>query len=131
MPDYNQYFLFVPKPFTPFQWATMLDPSDYLARAKIVNDHVKEQLKHKSIRYNWHEADVTVLEGILARGDRKISKAILYVYEHGGFFDAWSEFFHYDLWLEAFAACGIDIDFIPREHEATMKFSRGILLMSV
>lgn len=102
---------FVPKPFTPFQWATMLDPSDYLARAKIVNDHVKEQLNHKSIRYNWHEADVTVLEGILARGDRKISKAILYVYEHGEFFDAWSEFFHYDLWLEAFAACGIDIDF--------------------
>lgn len=85
MPDYDQYFLFVPKPFTPFQWATMLDPSDYLARAKIVNDHVKEQLNHKSIRYNWHEADVTVLEGILARGDRKISKAILYVYEHGEF----------------------------------------------
>lgn len=105
---------FVPKPFTPFQWATMLDPSDYLARAKIVNDHVKEQLNHKSIRYNWHEADVTVLEGILARGDRKISKAILYVYEHGGFFDAWSEFFHYDLWLEAFAACGIDIDFYTK-----------------
>ena len=105
---------FVPKPFTPFQWATMLDPSDYLACAKIVNDHVKEQLNHKSIRYNWHEADVTVLEGILARGDRKISKAILYVYEHGEFFDAWSEFFHYDLWLEAFAACGIDIDFYTK-----------------
>ena len=105
---------FIPKPFTPFQWATMLDPSDYLARAKIVNDHVKEQLNHKSIRYNWHEADVTVLEGILARGDRKISKAILYVYEHGEFFDAWSEFFHYDLWLEAFAACGIDIDFYTK-----------------
>ena len=74
----------------------------------------REQLNHKSIRYNWHEADVTVLEGILARGDRKISKAILYVYEHGEFFDAWSEFFHYDLWLEAFAACGIDIDFYTK-----------------
>ena len=45
---------FVPKPFTPFQWASMLDPGDYLGRAKIVNDHVKEQLNHKSIRYNWH-----------------------------------------------------------------------------
>lgn len=74
---------------------------------------------------------MTVLEGILARGDRKISKAILYVYEHGEFFDAWSEFFHYDLWLVAFAACGIDICFYTREHEATMKFFRGILLMSV
>ena len=102
---------FVPKPFTPFQWATMHEPSDYLERAKIVNDHVKEQLNHKSIRYNWHEADVTVLEGILARGDRKLGSAILYVYEHGGFFDAWSEYFHYDLWLEAFNACGIDPDF--------------------
>lgn len=109
----------------------MLDPSDYLARAKIVNDHVKEQLNHKSIRYNWHEADVTVLEGILARGDRKISKAILYVYEHGGFFDAWSEFFHYDLWLEAFAACGIDIDFYTKRARSDDEIFRGILLMSV
>lgn len=105
---------FVPKPFTPFQWATMLDPGDYLERAKIVNDHVKEQLNHKSIRYNWHEADVTVLEGVLARGDRKLSKAIQYVYEHGGLFDAWSDFFNYDLWLEAFEACDIDIDFYTK-----------------
>ncbi len=102
---------FVPKPCTPFQWAVMLDPKDYLERARIVNDHVKEQLNHKSIRYNWHEADVTVLEGVLARGDRRISDAILYVYEHGGFFDAWSEFFNFSLWLEAFDACGISMDF--------------------
>lgn len=131
MPDYDQYFLFVPKPFTPFQWATMLDPSDYLARAKIVNDHVKEQLNHKSIRYNWHEADVTVLEGILARGDRKISKAILYVYEHGEFFDAWSEFFTMICGWRHLLHVALILIFIPREHEATMKFSRGILLMSV
>ena len=102
---------FVPKPFTPFQWATMLDPSDYLARAKIVNDHVKEQLNKKSIKYNWHEADVTVLEGGLARGDRKIGQAILKVYEKGGIFDAWSEYFDYQRWLDAFAECGIDPDF--------------------
>lgn len=101
---------FVPKPFTPFQWAAMLDPKDYLERARIVNDYVKEQLNHKSIRYNWHEADVTVLEGVLARGDRKISDAILYVYSHGGFFDSWSEFFNFNLWLEAFDACGISMD---------------------
>ena len=105
---------FVPKPFTPFQWAQMFDPDEYLARAKIVNDHVKEQLNHKSIRYNWHEADVTVLEGVLARGDRRIAKAILYVYEHGGFFDAWSEYFDFDLWKEAFHACGIDMDFYTK-----------------
>ena len=102
---------FVPKPFTPFQWAGMQTPDEYLRRAKIVNDTVKAQLNHKSIRYNWHEADVTVLEGVLARGDRRLSKAILYVYEHGGFFDAWSEFFDYSKWIEAFETCGIDTDF--------------------
>jgi radical SAM family uncharacterized protein len=102
---------FVPKPFTPFQWAGMFTPEDYLHRAKVVNDHLKEQLNHKSIRYNWHEADVTVLEGVLARGDRRVGKAILYVYEHGGFFDAWREYFDYDRWLDAFEACGISIEF--------------------
>ena len=92
---------FVPKPFTPFQWAKMYDPSEYLGRAKIVNDHVKEMHNRKSIRYNWHEAYITVLEGILARGDRKISDAILKVYENGGYFDAWSEYFDYDSCLDA------------------------------
>ncbi|MCH5333636.1 MAG: TIGR03960 family B12-binding radical SAM protein [Agathobacter sp.] len=102
---------FVPKPFTPFQWATMQEKGEYLRRAKIVNDHMKEQLNHKSIRYNWHEADVTVIEGVLARGDRRLSNVILHVYEHGGVFDAWSDFFDYGRWLNAFDACGIDIDF--------------------
>lgn len=102
---------FVPKPFTPFQWATMQEKGEYLRRAKIVNDHMKEQLNHKSIRYNWHEADVTVIEGVLARGDRKLSDVILHVYEHGGVFDAWSDYFDYGRWRNAFDACGIDIDF--------------------
>ena len=107
---------FVPKPFTPFQWATMLDPEEYLRRAYIVNDTMKEQLNHKSLRYNWHEADVTVLEGIFARGDRKLSKAILHVYENGGIYDAWSEFFQYQRWLDAFAACDIDMDFYNKRE---------------
>ena len=102
---------FVPKPFTPFQWAKMEDKDEYLRRAKIVNDHMKEQLNHKSLRYNWHEADVTVLEGILARGDRKLSEAILKVYENGGIFDSWSEFFDFGRWMRAFKECGIDMDF--------------------
>lgn len=102
---------FVPKPFTPFQWARMYPPEDYIGRAKIVNDTVKEQLNRKSIKYNWHEADVTVLEGVLARGDRKVGQVLLKVYEKGGIFDAWSEFFDYQRWLDAFAECGIDMDF--------------------
>ena len=102
---------FVPKPFTPFQWARMYTPGDYLARARVVNEGVHAQLNHKSIKYNWHEADVTVLEGILARGDRKIGQALLKVYEKGGIFDAWSEYFDYQRWVDAFAECGIDTDF--------------------
>lgn len=114
---------FVPKPFTPFQWARMYQPEEYIARAKIVNDTVKAQLNHKSIRYNWHEADVTVLEGILARGDRKVGQAILEVYRNGGIFDAWSEFFDYQRWLDAFDTCGIDLDFYTmRERDADELF---------
>lgn len=109
---------FVPKPFTPFQWAKMYDPSEYLGRAKIVNDHVKEMHNRKSIRYNWHEAYITVLEGILARGDRRISDAILKVYENGGYFDAWSEYFDYDRWLDAFKECGIDPDFYTKRERS-------------
>jgi len=114
---------FVPKPFTPFQWATMQDPEEYLRRAHLVNDTMKEQLNHKSLRYNWHEADVTVLEGIMARGDRKLSKAILHVYENGGIYDAWSEFFEYQRWLDAFKVCDIDMDFYnKRERYETEVF---------
>ncbi|MCI5494298.1 MAG: TIGR03960 family B12-binding radical SAM protein [Lachnospiraceae bacterium] len=102
---------FVPKPFTPFQWARMYDKDSYLARAKVVNDAVKEQLNRKSIKYNWHEADVTVLEGILARGDRRLAPALVRIYEKGGIFDAWTEFFDNSRWIEAFAECGIDTDF--------------------
>ncbi len=109
---------FIPKPFTPFQWAKMEDKNEYLRRARIVNEHMKAQLNHKSLRYNWHEADVTVLEGVFARGDRRLAPAILYAYENSAYFDSWSEFFDFDRWLNAFAACDIDIDFYnKRERE--------------
>ena len=88
---------FVPKPFTPFQWAGMYTPGDYLARARVVNEGVHAQLNHKSIKYNWHEADVTLLEGLLARGDRRVGRTILKAYENGALYDAWSETFHYEI----------------------------------
>ena len=102
---------FVPKPFTPFQWAKMCTKEEFLDRARIVNHACREQLNHKSIKYNWHEADVTVLEGVLARGDRRIAPVILKAYEKGCLYDAWSETFHNDLWMEAFEECGVDIAF--------------------
>ena len=102
---------FVPKPFTPFQWAPMYEKGEYLRRAKIVNDTMHAQLNHKSLRYNWHEADVTVLEGLLARGDRKVSAAIYEAYKSGCIFDAWSDYFHCEKWDEAMEKTGISLDF--------------------
>lgn len=109
---------FVPKPFTPLQWAPMCTADEYLEKARVVNEAVKNQLNRKSIRYNWHEADVTVLEGVFARGDRRVGAAIERAYEKGALFDAWSEYFDNDRWLEAFAETGVDISFYtlrPRE----------------
>ena len=102
---------FVPKPFTPFQWAPMCTKEQFLERASIVNHRMKEMLNKKSIRYNWHEADVTVLEGVLARGDRKVAAVIEEAYRKGAIYDSWSEYFNNDIWMKAFETCGVDIDF--------------------
>ena len=102
---------FVPKPFTPFQWAGMFRKEDYLDKARVVKEEIKAQLNQKSIKYNYHEADVTVLEGILARGDRRVADVLENVYRKGAIFDAWSEYFRYDAWLEAFKEEGIDPEF--------------------
>lgn len=102
---------FVPKPFMPFQWASMHPMGDYLGFAKTVNHEIKDMLNHKSIRYNWHQADVTLLEGAFARGDRRIAEVIEDAYRNGALYDAWTEFWDYDRWLAAFAHTGIDMDF--------------------
>ncbi len=102
---------FVPKPFTPFQWAPMCTKEQFLERASIVNHRMKEMLNKKSLRYNWHEADVTVLEGVLARGDRKVAAVIEEAYRQGAIYDSWSEYFNNDIWMKAFETCGVDIDF--------------------
>ena len=102
---------FVPKPFTPFQWAPMFQPGDYLGFARTVNHEIKSMLNQKSIRYMWHEADVTVLEGFLARGDRKASRVILEAYRLGALFDAWTECWDYGKWLQAFENTGVNLHF--------------------
>ena len=102
---------FIPKPFTPFQWERMYEPEDYLSRAFTLNDTIKGVLNKKSIKYNWHDAKTTIVEGILARGDRKISEVIMKVYEDGGIYDAWTDFFDYDRWLKAMEETGLDLDF--------------------
>ena len=102
---------FVPKPFTPFQWAPMCTKEEYLGKAKVVKNEIRSQLNQKSIRYNWHEADVTVLEGFLARGDRRCADVIETAYRKGALYDAWSETFSWDIWEQSFAETGVNPDF--------------------
>ena len=102
---------FVPKPFTPFQWAPMCTAEEYMRRAGIVKEEFQSQLNRKSLKYNWHDAQVTVLEGVMARGDRKTGKVVEEAYRLGCLFDSWTESFHNDLWLQAFENTGIDPNF--------------------
>lgn len=109
---------FIPKPFTPFQWAPMCTKEEFLDKAHLTKQGIMSQLNQKSIKYNWHEADVSVLEGVLARGDRRVGQAILKAYQKGCMFDSWSEFFHNDLWLDSFSECGLDIGFYTTRKRA-------------
>lgn len=102
---------FVPKPFTPFQWAAMYPAEEYDRRAHLVNDEFREQLNRKSLKYNWHDAQGTVLEGVMARGDRRVGKVIEEAYRLGCLFDSWTETFRNDLWMQAFDNTCVDIAF--------------------
>ena len=110
---------FVPKPFTPFQWASMCTADEYIRRATIVKHEFLNQLNKKSLKYNWHEADVTVLEGVFARGDRKVSKVIEEAYDLGCLYDSWSDQFDNDKWLKAFENTGVDVDFYTTRKRST------------
>ena len=102
---------FVPKPFTPFQWSRMDTPEEYLDKQRYLRSKINEQLNKKSIKFNWHEAELSELEGVLARGDRRLSKVIYDAYMAGCLYDSWSEHFDYDKWLKAFEENGISIAF--------------------
>ena len=102
---------FVPKPFTPFQWARMCTKEEFIERANIVRGKFREMRNYKSLKYNWHEAELTVLEGVLARGDRRVGAVIEEAYRTGAIYDSWSEYFNNDIWMKAFETCGVDIGF--------------------
>ena len=102
---------FVPKPFTPFQWAGQCTKEEFLDKAYRTRTNISEQLNQKSIKYNWHEADASVLEGILARGDRRLSKVIRRVYEKGSIYDAWGEYYDNARWMETMEECGLTPEF--------------------
>ncbi len=102
---------FIPKPFTPFQWAGMYSNEEYISRAAIVKHAFHKQLNRKSLKYHWHDAEITVLEGVFARGDRRCGKVIEEAYRLGCLYDAWTEVFDNEKWMKAFENTGIDIAF--------------------
>ena len=102
---------FIPKPFTPFQWAKMCTMDEFINKAQITKRAIGSQLNQKSIKYNWHEASVSVLEGVFARGDRKLSKVILNAYNKGCIYDSWDEYFDNEKWMQAFDEENVSIAF--------------------
>lgn len=98
---------FVPKPHTPFQWEKQIEPAEYLRRCKLLKEHFYS----KSIEYNYHTPDLSRLEAVMARGDRRLGPVIEAAARYGAKLDGWDEYFRYDLWLDAFRECGIDPDF--------------------
>ena len=106
---------FVPKPFTPFQWV----PQNTLEEFRSKHALLKEKFKtKKSIQFNYHDADTSLLEGVFARGDRKLSEVLIKAYEKGCRFDGWAEHFKMDKWMEAFHECCVDTAFYTaRERE--------------
>lgn len=98
---------FVPKPFTPFQWEKQITPEEYLRRQRLLKDNMPS----KSIEYNWHAADLSRLESVLARGDRRLGAVLEEAVKRGARLDGWDEYFSYQTWLDCFDACGIDPDF--------------------
>ena len=95
---------FVPKPHTAFQWEPQISMEEYQRRVKLLRDH----MRGRSIRYNWHDSQTSFLEAVFARGDRKVAEVIETAWRSGAKFDAWSEGFDFDRWLEAFSTCGVD-----------------------
>ncbi|MBO4411008.1 MAG: TIGR03960 family B12-binding radical SAM protein [Lachnospiraceae bacterium] len=110
---------FVPKPFTPFQWARMERPEEFRRKAYLVKDTLKEQLNQKSISYRYHDEIQTELEGLFARGDRRVSKVIEAAYRKGCIFDAWSEQMKEDAWEEALRETGISYEFYNYRERST------------
>ena len=102
---------FIPKPFTPFQWARMYPPEEYRAMASRLSAHIRSRKHGKCLRYSWHSPEVSLLEGVFARGDRRLAPLIETAYRSGCLFDAWTEYFNYDKWMEIFDQSDLTVDF--------------------
>ena len=110
---------FIPKPHTPFQWEKQVGMEEYLRKVNILRDSIKA----KSVTYNWHDAETSVVEGILSRGDFRIGNVIESVFKKGGRLEAWFEYFDLNRWLEALDENGLSLDFYlfrDREYDEVL-----------
>ena len=98
---------FIPKPHSPFQWEAQISKEEYLRRVELL----RSSIMARNVTYNWHDAETSVIEAALSRGDRKLSAVIEEVWKNGGRLEAWSDYFSYQRWVDAFARCGLDLDF--------------------
>lgn len=103
---------FIPKPFTPFQW----EPEDTMESLKAKQAHLLECVPSKKIRVSYHETPTSLLEGVLARGDRRLSKVLLRAHELGCKFDSWDDHFNFDAWMQAFEENGIQPEFYTKRR---------------
>ena len=107
---------FIPKPHSPFQWEAQISQEEYLRRVNLL----RSSIKAKNVVYNWHDAETSVIEAALSRGDRRMADVIEEVFRNGGRLDAWTDYFRYDRWNRAFEKCGLDRDFYAsRERQVT------------
>ena len=97
----------MPKPFTPFQWEAQITPEEYLRRVHLL----QENIHSRSIDYRYHESNLSQLEAVLARGDRRLGPVLLAAQRLGCRLDGWDEYFRYDLWMQAFQEAGVDPTF--------------------
>ncbi len=105
---------FIPKPFTPFQWAEQISKEEFVRRQRLIADNIKD----RRIKYNFHDSEVSFIEAVLARGDRRLGAVMSEMRRLGACFDAWDEHFSMERWQAAFDAVGIDPDFYTRRERA-------------
>ena len=98
---------FIPKPFTPFEFEPQIRAEELRRRQR----YLREKFKHKRISFNYHDSQVSYIEAIFAKGDRRLGDVLYRAWEKGCKFDGWGEYFYMDWWMEAFAECGIDPEF--------------------
>lgn len=106
---------FIPKPHSPFQWEAQVSMEEYLRRVNLLRANITA----KNVTYNWHDAETSLIESVLSRGDRKTADVIEAVWRDGGRLDAWSDYFSFERWMRAFEKCGIDPDFYAARERST------------